>query len=71
MVYGRLFKKLMKAYPKYNDFSANRFSQLSHKELKDIAKTLYHDGYVERLPKYQNMRHDVLAASIYRTVADM
>ena len=71
MKYGKLFKKFMNKYPQFNDFSANRFSELSHKELWNMAKTLYRDGHNENLKHYQNMSHDILAGNVWATVRDL
>lgn len=41
MKFGKLFKKLIAAYPEFANLSANKCSALTYKELRAIAKVLY------------------------------
>jgi hypothetical protein len=70
MKFGKLFKKLIAIHPEFANLSANRFSALTYKELRSIAKVLYRPANPGRLTWYMRQNHDTLAKSVYSTLMD-
>lgn len=65
MNFGKLFKKLDTVYPIKN-LSSNKFSALTYKELKDIAKVLRAKNWHSE--NYTIMTAKELAHLVYITV---
>lgn len=67
MVYGKLFKRLIKSYPEFSNLSANKCSELTYKELRAIAKALYPDNK-QVLAKYFFQTREDLAKMVYKAL---
>lgn len=73
MNYGRLFNKMRNLFPVLNDmeFSSNRFSGLTRKELYAIIKELRADGAWGDRGNYTHMSNGELARACYDCVSSI
>lgn len=72
MIYGATFRKMMNLFPVLNtEYSGNKFSQLSRKELNSIAHELYLDGAWGDRGNYTHMNNKALANNCYRCIASI
>lgn len=73
MNYGRLFNKMRNLFPVLNDmeFSSNRFSGLTRKELYAIIKELRTDGAWGDRGNYTHMSNGELAHACYDCVSSI
>lgn len=70
MNYGKLFKKLIANYPEFANLSANKCSLLTYKELRAIAKVLYHTNK-DILSHYFLKSKENLAKAVYMAMKNM
>lgn len=70
MKYGRLFTKFRTKYPDYGHFTSNKCSELTYKELRNMAHLMYSD-HKDVLRNYFMKNKEDLSKMVYKALIDL